>query len=170
MRGRRAFRGLWAAAAFAVALLGLASSSASGIRDDSAWLQAKLDAGGTLSCRGYPMVSAMRHAGSGSHATIRLSHRMVHASSRSAPEKAAFEERMEPSSPQTPSSSSTTRSYGSRCRSASRSAGCTSRFPQDKRMHGISVLGHEVTLTSLSIDFRRSPTCGSVPARKDPEE
>src|SRR6266550_7456879 len=48
MRGRRAFRGLWAAAAFAVALLGLASSAASGIRDDSAWLQAKLDAGGNI--------------------------------------------------------------------------------------------------------------------------
>jgi parallel beta helix pectate lyase-like protein len=37
-----------AAAVCTVALLGLASSAAGGIRDDTAWLQARLDAGGTL--------------------------------------------------------------------------------------------------------------------------
>src|SRR6266568_1841640 len=48
MRGRSAFRGLRAATACAVALLGLASSAGGGIRDDTAWLQAKLDAGGAI--------------------------------------------------------------------------------------------------------------------------
>jgi hypothetical protein len=48
VRGRRASRRLFGAAACAVALLGFASSASSVIRDDTAWLQAKLDAGGAF--------------------------------------------------------------------------------------------------------------------------
>src|SRR4051812_8170693 len=48
MRGRGAFTLSWVAAACAVALLGPSSSAGSGARDDTAWLQAKLDAGGAL--------------------------------------------------------------------------------------------------------------------------
>jgi Right handed beta helix region len=48
VRGRAALRGLWATTACAAALLGLASSAGGGIRDDTAWLQAKLDAGGAI--------------------------------------------------------------------------------------------------------------------------
>jgi hypothetical protein len=48
MSGRAALRGLWASTACAAALLGLASSAGGGIRDDTAWLQTKLDAGGAI--------------------------------------------------------------------------------------------------------------------------
>jgi hypothetical protein len=48
MRGRAALRGLCATSACAAALFGLASSAGAGIRDDTAWLQTKLDAGGAI--------------------------------------------------------------------------------------------------------------------------
>jgi len=48
MRGRPALRGLWAITACAAALFGLVSSAGGGIRDDTAWLQTKLDAGGAI--------------------------------------------------------------------------------------------------------------------------
>ena len=48
MRGRRAFRRCGVVAACVSALLGLASSAGGAVRDDSAWLQAKLDAGGAI--------------------------------------------------------------------------------------------------------------------------
>lgn len=48
MRGRRRFKSTMAGVACAVSFLGLASSAGGGTRDDTAWLQASLDAGGTL--------------------------------------------------------------------------------------------------------------------------
>src|ERR1700675_1864300 len=54
MRGRAALRGLWATTACAAALLGLASSAGGGTRDDTAWLQTKLHAGGAISLPRLP--------------------------------------------------------------------------------------------------------------------
>jgi hypothetical protein len=48
MRGRRPFGALVAAVACLVSLLGLPSSAGGALRDDTAWLQAKLDAGGAV--------------------------------------------------------------------------------------------------------------------------
>src|SRR4051812_12591936 len=48
MRGRRPFGALVAVVASLAALLGLASSAGGALRDDTEWLQAKLDAGGAF--------------------------------------------------------------------------------------------------------------------------
>jgi parallel beta helix pectate lyase-like protein len=48
MRGRRELKALSVAMASAAAVLGLASAAVGGIRDDTEWLQAKLDAGGAI--------------------------------------------------------------------------------------------------------------------------
>ena len=48
MRDRRELKALRVALASAAALLGLASSAAGGLRDDTPWLQAKVDAGGAI--------------------------------------------------------------------------------------------------------------------------
>ena len=153
MRGRRALEGICTAAA--AAAVHARARILSGRHDPR---RQRLAAGEARRRRPHlppdvcQTASATRRAGSGSRATTPPSPRTVRASSHSVQEKVASREGTAPSSLQTPSSSSTTRICASRCRSASRSAGCTSPFPRSKRMHGISILGHEVTLTRLTID------------------
>ena len=149
MRGRRAF---WVVAACASALLGLASSAGGTVRDDSAWLQAKLDAGGaiflprlpggqcyatrglwvshddtTVTSDGACMVALGRGAGriqrgDGSFVTANAVFSIDHSELRK-----PLPVRIAIS-------------------------GLHITVPAGKRMNGISVLGHEVTLTGLTID------------------
>jgi hypothetical protein len=152
MRGRRAFRGLWAAAVFAVGLFGLASSAASGIRDDSAWLQAKLDAGGTIFLPRLP--DGLCYATRG----LWVSRDDTTVTSDGACVVALG-----------PGEGRIQRGDGSFVRANAvffvdhsdlrkplpvriAISGLHITVPVGKRMHGISILGHEVTLTSLTID------------------
>ena len=152
MRGRRAFRGLCAAAAFAVALLGLASSAASGIRDDSAWLQAKLDAGGAIFQPRLPDGQC--------YATRGL---WVSRDDTSVTSDGACIVALGPGEGRIPRGDGTFVTANAvffvnhselRKPLPVRIAisGLHITVPAGKRMHGISVLGHEVTLTSLTID------------------
>ena len=149
MRGRRAF---WVVAACVSALLGLASSAGGTVRDDSAWLQAKLDAGGaiflprlpggqcyatrglwvsrddtTVTSDGACMVALGRGAGriqraDGTFITANAVFSIDHSELRK-----PLPVRIAIS-------------------------GLHITVPAGKRMNGISVLGHEVTLRGLTID------------------
>src|SRR4029079_12040915 len=149
VRGRRAF---WVVAACASALLGLASSAGGTVRDDSAWLPAQLAAGGaiflprlpggqcyatrglwvsrddtTVTSDGACMVALGRGAGriqrgDGTFVTANAVFSIDHSELRK-----PLPVRIAIS-------------------------GLHITVPAGKRMNGISVLGHEVTLTGLTID------------------
>ncbi|MDQ2968093.1 MAG: right-handed parallel beta-helix repeat-containing protein [Actinomycetota bacterium] len=152
MMGRRAFRGLWAAAACAAALLGLASSAGGATRDDSAWLQAKLDAGGTIFLPRLPSGQC--------YATRGL---WVSRDDTTVTSDGACIVALGPGEGRIPRGDGTFVAANAvffvdhsdvRKPLPVRIAisGLHITVPAGKRMHGISVLGHEVTLTSLTID------------------
>jgi Right handed beta helix region len=151
MRGRRAFGGLWAAAA-ATVLLGLSSSAGGAIRDDTAWLQAKLDSGGTIFLPRLPNGQCYATRG------LWVSHDDTTVTSDGACVVA-----LGPGEGRIPRGDGTFVTANAvffvdhsdlRKPLPVRIAisGLHITVPASKRMHGISVLGHEVTLTSLSID------------------
>ena len=152
MRGRRAFRGLWAAAACAASVLGPASSAGGAIRDDSAWLQAKLDAGGTVFLPRLPDGKC--------YATRGL---WVSRDDTTVTSDGACIVALGPGEGRIPRGDGTFVTASAvffvdhsdlRKPLPVRIAisGLHITVPAGKRMHGISVLGHEVTLTSLTID------------------
>ena len=152
MRGRRAFRGLWAAAACAASVLGPASSAGGAIRDDSAWLQAKLDAGGTVFLPRLPDGKC--------YATRGL---WVSRDDTTVTSDGACIVALGPGEGRIPRGDGTFVTANAvffvdhsdlRKPLPVRIAisGLHITVPAGKRMHGISVLGHEVTLTSLTID------------------
>jgi hypothetical protein len=152
MRGRRAFRGLWAAATCAAAVLGLASSAGGAIRDDSAWLQAKLDAGGTLFLPRLPDGQC--------YATRGL---WVSRDDTTVTSDGACVVALGPGEGRIPRGDGTFVTANAvffvdhsdlRKPLPVRIAisGLHITVPASERMHGISVLGHEVTLTGLTID------------------
>ncbi len=152
MRGRRAFTGCWVATACVAALLGLASSAASGIRDDTAWLQAKLDAGGTIFLPRLPDGQC--------YATRGL---WVSRDDTAVTSDGACVVALGPGEGRIPRGNGTFVTANAvffvdhselRKPLPVRIAisGLHITVPAGKRMHGISVLGHEVTLTSLIID------------------
>ena len=152
MRGRRAFRGLWAAAACAASVLGPASSAGGAIRDDSAWLQAKLDAGGAVFLPRLPDGKC--------YATRGL---WVSRDDTTVTSDGACIVALGPGEGRIPRGDGTFVTASAvffvdhsdlRKPLPVRIAisGLHITVPAGKRMHGISVLGHEVTLTSLTID------------------
>ena len=152
MRGRRAFRGLWAAAACAASVLGPASSAGGAIRDDSAWLQAKLDAGGTVFLPRLPDGKC--------YATRGL---WVSRDDTTVTSDGACIVALGPGEGRIPRGDGTFVTASAvffvdhsdlRKPLPVRIAisGLHITVPAGKRMHGISVVGHEVTLTSLTID------------------
>ncbi len=152
MRGRRAFRGLWAAAACAASVLGPASSAGGAIRDDSAWLQAKLDAGGAVFLPRLPDGKC--------YATRGL---WVSRDDTTVTSDGACIVALGPGEGRIPRGDGTFVTANAvffvdhsdlRKPLPVRIAisGLHITVPAGKRMHGISVLGHEVTLTSLTID------------------
>ena len=152
MRGRRAFRGLWAAAACAASVLGPASSAGGAIRDDSAWLQAKLDAGGAVFLPRLPDGKC--------YATRGL---WVSRDDTTVTSDGACIVALGPGEGRIPRGDGTFVTANAvffvdhsdvRKPLPVRIAisGLHITVPAGKRMHGISVVGHEVTLTSLTID------------------
>ena len=152
MRGRRAFRGLWAAAACAASVLGPASSAGGAIRDDSAWLQAKLDAGGAVFLPRLPDGKC--------YATRGL---WVSRDDTTVTSDGACIVALGPGEGRIPRGDGTFVTANAvffvdhsdlRKPLPVRIAisGLHITVPASRRMHGISVLGHEVTLTSLTID------------------
>ena len=152
MRGRRAFRGLWAAAACAASVLGPASSAGGAIRDDSAWLQAKLDAGGAVFLPRLPDGKC--------YATRGL---WVSRDDTTVTSDGACIVALGPGEGRIPRGDGTFVTASAvffvdhsdlRKPLPVRIAisGLHITVPAGKRMHGISVVGHEVTLTSLTID------------------
>lgn len=152
MRGRRVFGGLWAVATCAAALLGPASSAGGAIRDDSVWLQAKLDAGGTVFLPRLP--------GGECYATRGL---WVSHDDTAVTSDGACIVALGPGEGRIPRGDGTfvkANAVFSVDHSDVRKplpvriaiSGLHITVPAGKRMHGISVLGHEVTLTGLTID------------------
>lgn len=152
MRGRRAFRGLWAAATCAAALLGLASSAGGATRDDSAWLQARLDAGGAIFLPRLPDGQC--------YATRGL---WVSRDDTTVTSDGACIVALGPGEGRIPRGDGTFVTANAVFwvdHSELRKplpvritiSGLHITVPAAKRMHGISVLGHEVTLTGLRID------------------
>jgi hypothetical protein len=152
MRGRRVFRGLWAVATCAAVLLGPASSAGGAIRDDSAWLQARLDAGGTVFLPRLPNGRC--------YATRGL---WVSRDDTTVTSDGACIVALGPGEGRIPRGDGTFVTANAvffvdhsdlRKPLPVRIAisGLHITVPAGKRMHGISVVGHEVTLTSLTID------------------
>ena len=152
MRGHGAFRACWVGAACAAALFGLASSAAGDIRDDSAWLQARLDAGGAIFLPRLPDGQC--------YATRGL---WVSRDDTTVTSDGACIVALGPGEGRIPRGDGTFVTANAvfwvdhsdlRKPLPVRIAisGLHITVPAGKRMHGISVLGHEVTLTGLSID------------------
>lgn len=152
MRGRGAFRGCWVAAACAASLFGLASSAAGGIRDDSAWLQARLDAGGAIFLPRLPDGQC--------YATRGL---WVSRDDTTVTSDGACIVALGPGEGRIPRGDGTFVTANAVFwvdHSELRKplpvritiSGLHITVPAGKRMHGISVLGHEVTLTGLKVD------------------
>ncbi len=152
MRGRRALRGLLFAAACTVALLGLASSAGGGIRDDTAWLQAKLDAGGTVFLPRLPDDQCYATRGlwvSRDDTTVTSDGACIVA-------LGPGEGRIRRGDGTIVTANAVFFVDHSDLRKPLpvriAISGVHITVPPGKRMHGISVLGHEVTLASLTID------------------
>jgi len=152
MRGRRPLGGLWAVAAAAAVLLGLASSAGGATRDDSAWLQTKLDAGGTIFLPRLPYGQCYATRGlwvSRDDTTVTSDGACIVA-------LGSGEGRI----PRGDGTFVTANAVFFVDHSELRKplpvriaiSGLRITVPASKRMHGISVLGHEVTLTGLTID------------------
>jgi hypothetical protein len=152
MRGRRAFEGLGAAAAAAAVLLGVASSAGGAIRDDSTWLQAKLDAGGAIFLPRLPNGQCYATRGlwvSRDDTTVTSDGACVVA-------LGPGEGRIRRGDGTFVTANAVFFVDHSDLRKPLpvriAISGLHITVPASKRMHGISVLGHEVTLTSLTID------------------
>jgi hypothetical protein len=152
MRGRRALEGAWAAAAAVAVLLGFASSAGGATRDDSAWLQAKLDAGGPIFLPRLPNGQC--------YATRGL---WVSRDDTTVTSDGACIVALGPGEGRIPRGDGTFVTANAvffvdhsdlRKPLPVRIAisGLHISVPGSKRMHGISILGHEVTLTRLTID------------------
>jgi hypothetical protein len=142
---------VWAAGC-AAALLGLAASAAGGTRDDTAWLQAKLDAGGPIFLPRLPAGECYATRG------LWVSHDDTTVTSDGACIVA-----LGPGEGRIPRGDGTFVTANAvffvdhsdlRKPLPVRIAisGLHITVPASKRMHGISVLGHEVTLSGLTID------------------
>jgi hypothetical protein len=117
-------------------------------------------------CRAYRTGSATRHAGSGSRTTTRPLRPTERASLRSGPARVGFREA-------TGRSCARTRVFFVDHSDVRKPlpvrisiSGLHLTVPAATRMHGISVLGHEVTLSGLAIDGAPSPMSASAPARR----
>jgi hypothetical protein len=150
--GRGTFRRLWVAATCIVALLGLASSAGGGVRDDTAWLQASLDAGGTLFLPRLPDGQC--------YATRGL---WVSRDDTTVTSDGACMVALGPGEGRIPRADGTlvkANAVFSVNHSNVRKplpvrvaiSGLRITVPAARRMDGISVLGHEVTLSRLKID------------------
>src|SRR6476469_1546782 len=152
MRGRCAFGRLVAAATCAAALLGPAASAGGAVRDDSAWLQAKLDAGGDVFLPRLPNGRCYATRGlwvSRDDTTITSDGACIVA-------LGPGEGRI----PRADGTFVTATAVFYVDHSDLRKplpvriaiSGLHITVPAGKRMHGVSVLGHEVTLNDLTID------------------
>jgi hypothetical protein len=152
VRGLRAFRKCWVGAACACALLGLASSAGGAVRDDSVWLQAKLDAGGAIFLPKLPDGRCYATRGlwvSRDDTTVTSDGACIVALG---PGKGRIQ--------RADGTFVTANAVFSIDHSEVRKplpvriaiSGLHITVPAARRMHGITVLGHEVTLSSLEID------------------
>jgi hypothetical protein len=152
MRGRAALRGLCATSACAAALFGLASSAGAGIRDDTAWLQTKLDAGGAIFLPRLPDGLC--------YATRGL---WVSRDDTTVTSDGACIVALGPGEGRIPRGDGTFVKADavffidhSQLRKPLpvriAISGLRITVPAARRMHGVSVLGHEVTLSGLTID------------------
>ena len=152
MRGRFAARGVWGLAACVVATLGVAPFAGGGVRDDTQALQAKLDAGGNVFLPKLPNGQCYATRG------LWVTHDDTNVTSDGACIVALG-----------PGEGRTKRADGSLVRANAvfflnhsdlrkplpvriSISGLHITVPRRKRMSGITVIGHEVTLSRLTID------------------